>query len=285
MDRIEANSEWEPNTGCRLWTGALIRDHGTIKHKGAPVYVHRAAWAHAQGLDAVPKGIWVLHKCGISCCSNPDHLYVGSRQDNADDRRRHGGYQNGFQGSDPKRIFDAGIRRASRPRREGVPNVADLRHLLAYDKITGVFRWLQREGEENRGWNLRWAGKETGTKPLGNGYCYIMLGGKPRLAHRLAWYLVTGEWPDAQIDHVNRNRTDNSWANLRQATNQQNQLNTGIRSTNKSGVTGVSWNKKRERWYATITVDGRMRGLGYHRQLDDAAAARRAAELRYRGAA
>lgn len=283
MSRIEANSTWEPNTGCRLWLGALNKDHGLIKWRGKMESVHRIAWAHACGreLSEIPKGLFVLHKCGVSLCSNPEHLYLGTRLQNAADRRKHGGYQSGWQGSDPKRVFDSPFKRTTRPA-IGIPTADELRAALSYDPSTGEFRWRARQDRE-QDWNTRWAGEVAGAI-LPVGYRYIKIGGKLQLAHRLAWLWMTGEWPEAQIDHINRDRTDNRWENLREATNQQNQLNTGLRSTNKSGVTGVSWSKKARRWYAAITVDGRMKNLGFYEEIADAIAARVAAEQKYRAA-
>lgn len=284
MRRVEDNSMWEPNSGCRLWLGASIRGHGAIKWQGKSERVHRIAWAHACGreLHEIPKGLFVLHKCGIGVCSNPDHLYLGTRLQNAADRRAHGGYQGGFQGSDPQRVFDTPFKRTTRPS-FGVPTAEELRRVLAYDPNTGDFRWLVREDRE-RDWNTRWAGKVAGAI-LPVGYRYINVGSKLQLAHRLAWLWMTGSWPAAQIDHINRDRADNRWVNLREATNQQNQLNVGLRSTNGSGVTGVSWDKRKHRWYATITVDGHMKNLGRYEDIADAIAARQAAEARYRVAA
>lgn len=274
MARIEEHSVWEPNSGCRLWTGGVSRDHGMIKWHGKMEAVHRVAWEYANG-RSIPKGLWVLHRCGISVCSNPAHLYLGTRLQNAADRRRHGGYR-GFQAADPIRIVNAPFKRAAPSNKEGIPSVEELRRMLAYDRVSGDFRWLHREDRE-RDWNTRFAGKIAG-QILGNGYRYIMLGKKPRLAHRLAWLYMTGEWPTHQIDHINRDRADNRWDNLRAATNQQNQNNTGLRSTNKSGVKGVNYVAKKHRWQAMITVDYKQRFLGYFMTKDDAIAARLKAE-------
>jgi hypothetical protein len=85
-------------------------------------------------------------------------------------------------------------------------------------------------------------------KPIGSvddkGYVRI---GLPRSighgyvrAHRLAWRLMTGEWPDDEIDHVNRVKNDNRWSNLRAADHSLNTRNVGVRKDSKSGVKGVN---------------------------------------------
>ena len=70
----------------------------------------------------------------------------------------------------------------------------------------------------------------------GNGYIRISVYRKLYLAHRLAWMYVTGEWPEYQIDHINRNRSDNSFINLREATISDNHKNIIKLDSNTSGV-------------------------------------------------
>ncbi len=104
--------------------------------------------------------------------------------------------------------------------------------------------------------------KETGeiTNEKGNtlghyksdGYLYIHVGNRKIAAHRVAWVLVTGNQPVSQIDHINGNRSDNRWDNLRQVTNQQNQLN---RPT--TGITKVG-----SKWRARLSIDGKTVSLG-----------------------
>ena len=84
-----------------------------------------------------------------------------------------------------------------------------------------------------------------------------------------------------QVDHINRIRFDNRRDNLRVATNQQNQMNTGIRSDNSSGVVGVSWYKRGKKWYAQIQINGEKKHLGYFKEKKDAINAREEAEIKY----
>lgn len=86
-----------------------------------------------------------------------------------------------------------------------------------------------------------------------------------------------------EIDHFNRNKLDNRKSNLRPITHKQNMLNRSIAVNNTSGVTGVSFNKSHNKWYAGISENGNRHNLGYFDNFDDAVAARKAAEEKYFG--
>lgn len=92
------------------------------------------------------------------------------------------------------------------------------------------------------------------------------------LAHRLAWALHFGRWPDQAIDHINGDRTDNRIANLRLATVAENTRNGKRRSTNTSGYKGVSLTENGQ-WRATIVAGGRQSYLGRFSTAEDAHAA------------
>lgn len=130
-----------------------------------------------------------------------------------------------------------------------------LRELLDYDPVMGVFtRRIGRRGTSA-------AGSKVGTMG-GNGYLQAVVDGEQHYAHRLAWLHVTGNWPAAQIDHIDGDKSNNAISNLRdvpQSVNQKNRRH--AMSTNKSsGLLGVSAN--RGRWQATIRIDGKHRFLG-----------------------
>src|SRR5690606_24034484 len=87
--------------------------------------------------------------------------------------------------------------------------------VLRYSRKSGAFSW--RVPTTNR----IAAGSAAGTV-MNAGYVHIQVDGVLYLAHRLAWRMVTGDDPGpAQIDHKNRNRTDNRWVNLRLAPNRE----------------------------------------------------------------
>jgi hypothetical protein len=147
-----------------------------------------------------------------------------------------------------------------------------LRALLAYDPATGVFRWRVHRGNRIR------AGAIAGTRD-GRGRLRICLDRRTLHAHRLAWLWMTGHWP-TQIDHINRNPSDNSWANLREEPQAVNCRNKKMPKSNTSGSTGV-YALGNGTYRATICVNYRTLHLGVFQNFDEAVAARRAAQVRY----
>lgn len=97
-----------------------------------------------------------------------------------------------------------------------------------------------------------------------DGYLEIQLQSKRHLAHRLAWQYVYGAWPTSSIDHANRNKLDNSIANLRYLTPSQQAQNTNLHPRNVSGYRGVSWDTNVQKWRARIRVDNKKYSLGYY---------------------
>jgi hypothetical protein len=119
-----------------------------------------------------------------------------------------------------------------------------LKELLHYDPETGHFTWLAapKFGSVKAGSMAGSTGK--------NGYTYVGVGGAKYLAHRLAFLFMTGSTPDEDVDHVNRDRSDNRWINLRPATRSENMANTGPPGNNTSGHRGVHLRKDTGRWSA-----------------------------------
>jgi HNH endonuclease len=138
-----------------------------------------------------------------------------------------------------------------------------LHQVLRYDPATGVFMWL--EGRRK--------GKKAGSQKA-DGYVRIEIDGESYTASRLAWFYVTGAWPSNQIDHKDRCRSNNTWANLRPATHKQNQENK--RTWASSGARGVEWFKGK--WQATIKHNKQKKYLGRFDNIVDAFAARLCAE-------
>lgn len=143
-----------------------------------------------------------------------------------------------------------------------------LRGLLDYNPDTGVFTWKYRAYRHA-------AGSVAGYKA--SGYIVISIGSRPYRAHRLAWLYVYGRWPEAQVDHVNLDRSDNRIANLREASQTQNSANVPLTKRNKSGFKGVSWDGKKQKWVAVINVNGKQRWLGGFDSKEDAVEIRRRA--------
>lgn len=74
---------------CWLWVGEVDKDgYGRVKHKGRGHRTHRMSWELTNG--QIPKGILVLHTCDNPTCVRPSHLFLGTTQDNIDDKTRKG---------------------------------------------------------------------------------------------------------------------------------------------------------------------------------------------------
>lgn len=152
---------------------------------------------------------------------------------------------------------------------------ARLRELLHYDPSTGVFTRLVA----HRGVAV---GTVAGSlKP--SGYVLLDVECHRYRAHRLAWFYMTGEWPQTDVDHKNTVRNDNRWENLRLADNQQNQANSRISRDNTSGFKGVVWSRQRGKWQAKINPNRRQVHLGFYDRIEDAAAAYEAGAKKYFG--
>lgn len=158
-----------------------------------------------------------------------------------------------------------------------LPSVDRLHRGLDYSPKTGLFCW--KDGAKG-GVS---SGDIAGTlRP--NGYIYIRIDKEHYLAHRLAWLYVTGDDPASlEVDHVNGERIDNRIKNLRLASRNEQCHNTGIRSDNTSGVRGVSWDRQYGKWLGRIQINGQTFRLGYFDKLEQAKAARLAAEHKMHG--
>ena len=143
----------------------------------------------------------------------------------------------------------------------------DLHTLFSYDPATGMF--TRRVARGYRGCHR--VGSTAGYIS-DTGYVVVMVDGNPYSAHRLAWFYMTGKWPDNQIDHVDGDRANNKWSNLREATNAQNAQNRREANVNNKscGLLGVTWNARAAKWVAQIRVEGKNRGLGYFDSAEDA---------------
>src|SRR5690606_11618117 len=113
-----------------------------------------------------------------------------------------------------------------------------------------------------------------------DGYREVGIDGRLYKAHRVIWLYIAGEWPD-EIDHINGDRSDNRFANLRAVSRAENMRNKRSYKNNRSGQNGVSWHNQDRRWIAYITINGKFKRLGGFINKDDAIAARLKAEAEY----
>ncbi|MDW9644459.1 HNH endonuclease signature motif containing protein [Sinorhizobium meliloti] len=164
---------------------------------------------------------------------------------------------------------------------------AQVSEVLKLAPETGRLFWRKRpthlckDEHQAKVWNSLYAGKEALYSINSAGYRTGCIFRSQQLAHRVVWLLHSGEWPTHNIDHINGIRTDNRIANLRAVTKAENLRNRALSSKNTSGVMGVHWSAKDERWIAAIIHDGRYIHLGSFVAFDDAVAARKGGEREY----
>jgi hypothetical protein len=139
-----------------------------------------------------------------------------------------------------------------------------LLNVLGYDSATGEFSW--KSGRRK--------GKRAGSVGS-HGYRQIMILSKFYTEHRLAWFYVHGHWPSGCIDHIDRDRQNNRFDNLREATPQQNRRNQIFRGYAQTPCGNFA---------AKIKVDSRSKSyifLGTFRTEAEAAAAYAAASVEH----
>jgi len=148
---------------------------------------------------------------------------------------------------------------------------------LDYQPDTGRFYWRPQQGAHHDAWNKRYAGKRAGgekTNSNGATYRYIKLDGQQYLEHRLAWIIMTGRPAPSQVDHRNRNGTDNRWCNLRDGST-LNSLNRGRQANNRSGATGACYHKRSGKWEAYVRHQGVKHHIGLFSSAEQAGDAAR----------
>jgi hypothetical protein len=141
-----------------------------------------------------------------------------------------------------------------------------MRERFRYDPETGAIYLLA-------------TGQRVGSK-FKRGYIYVNFKRRQLLAHRLAWLLMTGEWPKHFLDHINRDKTDNRWANLREASSVENAQNMGRKACNRSGYIGVYFKQSTQKFCAQIRSGGKRVWLGAYATPHEAGAAYMAAKAR-----
>jgi hypothetical protein len=153
-----------------------------------------------------------------------------------------------------------------------LPAAEYLNECLKYTKSTGELLWRVRPDNHfsspriAKGWNTKYAGTLAG-----NGLGSFRLDHEEYQAHRVIWVMVTGTDPGKlEIDHRDTDPTNNRWRNLRLATRSNQTHNTSRRILNTSGVKGVHWNSRDQRWVVQVRVNRRMGFRGDFIELEEA---------------
>ena len=146
-------------------------------------------------------------------------------------------------------------------------SISELRRLIGYDPHTGRLEWLERMSQNVKPSMAALAAKKS------SGHCHGFVKGVPLQAHRVAWALHYGEWPEGFIDHINGIRDDNRISNLRVVCARDNAKN---RRPNKGKASrlphGVS-KKGNGKFFAQIQEGNINHHLGYFETPDEASGA------------
>ena len=168
----------------------------------------------------------------------------------------------------------------------------ELKELLHYEPMTGIFTWLWRPAACSMNqrarttldvWNRRFEGRVVGNirHDAKTSYRWTQIKGCNYSLHRLAWLYVYGSFPVNQIDHIDRNGLNNRIDNLRDVSQSENQRNSSLSLRNKSGYNGVAWDKGNKKWHAYIRAGGKRLHLGFFINKLEAIEAREVANHRY----
>lgn len=151
-----------------------------------------------------------------------------------------------------------------------LPPLDILKWLFRYDSDTGKLYKIR--GSSGRLWE-----PEREITAVQNGYLQVSIRDsngleKLFLVHHICYYIVSGVEPLQVVDHINGITTDNQFSNLRLATDSLNQRNRGMNSNNTSGVTGVYWNKRVNKWVSrAYDNSGKQKYLGSYEDKEEAA--------------
>lgn len=142
-------------------------------------------------------------------------------------------------------------------------SIDDLREKYSYDADTG---WvIFRSGP-------RW-GERAGTVH-GDGYRRVYIHGRQISSGPVCWALVMGHWSKNEIDHIDRDKLNDVWVNLREVSRSDNLRNRKYAASGKKGVY-----LDRGRWKSSVFENGKNIHLGYFPTVEQASEA----YLAYRG--
>jgi len=162
-----------------------------------------------------------------------------------------------------------------------LPSVEYLRQRLDYDPESGALTWKARRGDDpdTKTWNSRFAGRVAGSDRRARHTAYrdVRIDYRRYLAHRIAWKMHYGTEPPAILDHIDGDGLNNAISNLQASDHQNNAMGRRVK-TGKDLPLGVSQNRRL--YVAVIIVAGERHCLGYFPSVEEAHAARKAAERR-----
>jgi hypothetical protein len=152
-----------------------------------------------------------------------------------------------------------------------------IKDYLRYNPDTGIFYWKVKRN------NRTLKDSVAGSLDITEGYIKIKVDNKSYKAHRLAYLLMNGTFPKECVDHINNNKSDNRWCNLRLCCSSKNQMNVLLSKNNTSGIKGVHWKKQLNKWGVSIAINYKKFHIGYYEDIEDARIAIEAARKKYHG--
>ncbi len=155
-------------------------------------------------------------------------------------------------------------------------------NLLTFERASEAYSYCSESGEIR--WKIRpcrnmKAGIIAGTVNK-EGYIRLHIDRRFYSAHRVAWLLHYGQWPEGEVDHIDGDPSNNRIGNLRVVDPIGNRKNQGVTRRNSSGCVGVRWIARKGCWESKISSDRKHQWLGYFKSLLDAASSRKSAEIK-----
>lgn len=123
------------------------------------------------------------------------------------------------------------------------------RYMLTHARLRERLRYNPDDGWFYRFKKLPQRWERTGS-PHKLGYIRVSLDWNEYLAHILAWFYMTGEWPKGDVHHKNHDKADNRWVNLEDLTREQHAATKRMMRTNTTGFTGIFHHKGSTGWSA-----------------------------------
>lgn len=156
----------------------------------------------------------------------------------------------------------------------------DLASRFSYDPKTGLIVRLVNSYSGRGGSKIQArAGDIAGSVNASTGYVEFRIDSVIVKAHLVAWVLYHGYVPEHDIDHINKDKTDNRISNLREVTRSCNVRNRLTLENNTSGFSGVSFSIREQKWKTYVTVNNKRLDLGTYKELLEAVSARTYAEI------
>ena len=145
-----------------------------------------------------------------------------------------------------------------------------------YEPSSGKLFWKKASRNKVK------VGAEVGSIKKDTGYRGFQLHGENLYVHRVIMLIITGGYDEKlQVDHIDHDRLNNRPENLRLVSQHENLKNVSKKALNTSGIVGVSYITRDRRWVAKIYIDKKNTNLGYFKTLEEAAAVRKEAEIKY----